>query len=135
MGVKLVQIAFQDGFLAEEAAWQAVILILKWIGGYRGIGLVEVIWNAVAVILDRRFTAAITYHNSPHKFQTGCSTGTATLEVYLVHKVVDLREAVLHAILLDLYKAYYNLDRSRCLDILKGYGVGPRSLRLLHRYW
>ena len=35
----------------------------------------------------------------------------------------------------DLHKAYNALDRSRCLEILEGYGVGPRDLRLLHRYW
>ena len=27
------------------------------------------------------------------------------------------------------------MDRSRYMDILEGYGVGPRALRLLHRYW
>ena len=42
---------------------------------------------------------------------------------------------VLQEILLDLHKEYYALDRSRCPDILDGYGVGTRALRLLHRYW
>ena len=27
------------------------------------------------------------------------------------------------------------MDRSRCLEILDGYGVGTRALRLLIRYW
>ena len=27
------------------------------------------------------------------------------------------------------------LDRSRCLGILEGYGVGPGARRLLHNYW
>ena len=38
-------------------------------------------------------------------------------------------------IFLDLHKAYDVLDRSRCLEILEGYGVRPRSRRLLHPYW
>ena len=38
-------------------------------------------------------------------------------------------------IFLYLHKAYYTMDRSRCLDILELYGVGPRALRLLRRYW
>ena len=42
-----------------------------------------------------------------------------------------LREEVLYVIFLDLHKAYDALDRSRCLDILEGYGVGPWSRRLL----
>ena len=46
-----------------------------------------------------------------------------------------MREEVLYAIFLDLNKAYDALDRSRCLEILEGYGVGPRDLQILHRYW
>ena len=38
-------------------------------------------------------------------------------------------------IFLDLTKAYDALDRSRCLEILEGYGVGPNSRRLLKTYW
>ena len=38
----LVQAAFREGNLAEEATWQAVVLIPKGKNDYRGIGLVEV---------------------------------------------------------------------------------------------
>ena len=38
-------------------------------------------------------------------------------------------------IFLDLHKVYYALDRSRCLEILEGYGVGPRARELLQTYW
>ena len=38
-------------------------------------------------------------------------------------------------IFLDLTKAYDALDRSRSLEILKGYGVGERVRRLLTVYW
>ena len=38
-------------------------------------------------------------------------------------------------ILLDLTKAYDALDRSRCLGILEGYGVGPGARRLIQNYW
>ena len=27
------------------------------------------------------------------------------------------------------------LDRSRCLEILEGYGVGPQACQLLRTYW
>ena len=46
-----------------------------------------------------------------------------------------LREEVLYVIFLDLHKTYDALERSRCLDILEGYGVGPRARRLLQTYW
>ena len=46
-----------------------------------------------------------------------------------------MREEVLYVIFLDLTKAYDALDRSRTLEILKGYGVGDRVRRLLATYW
>ena len=46
-----------------------------------------------------------------------------------------MREEVLYVIFLDLTKAYDALDRSRCLEILEGYGVGPNARRLLTTYW
>ena len=38
-------------------------------------------------------------------------------------------------IFLDLTKACNALDRSRILEILEGYGVGPQARRLLQAYW
>ena len=93
------------------------------------------VWKAVVVILNRRFTASITYHDSLHGFRAGRGTGTATIEVELLLQVTAMREEVLHGIFLYLQKAYKALDRSRCLEILEWYGVGPRSLCLLCRYW
>ena len=46
-----------------------------------------------------------------------------------------MREEVLYVIFLDLTKAYDFLDRSRSLEILKGYGVGERVRRMLKVYW
>ena len=54
---------FQEGDLAKESTWQAVVLIPKGEGDYRGIGLVEVMWKVVAVILNGRFTSSITFHD------------------------------------------------------------------------
>ena len=45
------------------------------------------------------------------------------------------RVAVPYVIFLDLTKSYDALDRSRCLGILEGYGVGPGARRLLCNYW
>ena len=72
--------SFREGKLTEEATWQAVVLIPKGMKDYRGIGLVEVMWNVVAAILNRRFAAANTYHDFLHGFQAGHGTGTATLK-------------------------------------------------------
>ena len=64
----------------------------------------------------------------------GRGTGTATLEAKLLQQLAAMREEVLYVIFLDLTKAYDALDRSRCLGILEGYGVGPGARRLLHNY-
>ena len=58
--VELIQTAFREGEMAEEATWQTVVLIPKGRKEYRGIGLVEVMWKVVSAILHRRLTTAIT---------------------------------------------------------------------------
>ena len=107
--------AFRDGDLAEEATWQAVVLVPKGKKDYRGIGLVEVVWKVVEAILKHRFTSSVTYHDALHGFRAGRGTGTATLEAKLLQQLAAMREEVLYVIFLDLTKAYDALDRSRCL--------------------
>ena len=68
-----------------------MVLIPKGEGGYRGIGLMEVMWKAVVVILNLRFTASITYHDYLHGFQEGRGTGTTTIKVKLLQKIVALK--------------------------------------------
>ena len=75
--VEMTQTAFRDGNLAEEATWQTVVLIPKGKGEFRWIGLVEVTWKVVAVILHCRLTTGIKLHDALHGFREGCGTGTA----------------------------------------------------------
>ena len=131
----LIHLALREVNLTEEATWQAVVLITKGNTDYRGIGLVEVMWKAVAAILNRRLTASITFHDFLHGFLAGRGTGTVTLDAKMLQKLATLREEVLYMIFLDLHKAYDALDRSRCLDILEGYGMGAQARRLLQTYW
>ena len=118
--VALVREEFGEGRLAEESMWQAVVLIPKGKGEYRGIGLVEVMWKVVTAILNRRITASITYHEILYGFRASCSTVTATIKAKLIQQLVAMREEVLYVIFLDLHKEYYALDRDRCLEILEG---------------
>ena len=96
-----------------------------------GIGLVEVTWKVMAVILHRRLTTVIKFHDALHRFREGRGTGMATLEAKLLQQLAAMREEVLYVIFLDLTKAYDALDRSRSLEILKGYGLGEKVRRLL----
>ena len=132
--VELAQTAFREGRLAEEATWQAVVLIPKVEKYYCGIGLVEVMWKVVATILNCWLTASINFHDFFHGFWAGRGTGTATFKAKLIQNLAALSEEVLYVIFLDLHKAYANLDRSRCLEILEGYGVVPQSRWLLQTH-
>ena len=100
-------------------------------GGYRGIDLVEAAWKIIMAILNCRFIASITFHDVLHDFRAGRGTGAASLEAKLLQKLVAMREEVLYMIFTDLQKAYYALDRYRCLEILECYDVGPWVRRIL----
>ena len=82
--VALVRPNFGEGRLDEEAMWQAVVLIPKGGGEYRGIYLMEVVWKVGAVILNIQLIASITFHNVLHGFWGGRGKGTATLEAKLL---------------------------------------------------
>ena len=93
--VDLVQTAFREGEMDEEATWQAVVMIPKGRKEYRGIGLVEVMWKVVAAVLHRHLTTSITYHDFLHGFWAGCGTGTTTLEAKLLQQLAAMRGEVL----------------------------------------
>ena len=95
----------------------------------------EVIWKVVGAIINLRFIASITYHDFICGFRAGSGTGTVTLKAKLLQQLAALREEVLYVIFLDLHKAYDILDRSRCLEILEGYGVIPKARKLLQTHW
>ena len=92
-------------------------------------------WKVVAAILHLRLTTAITYHDFLNGFRAGRGTGTDTLEAKIIQQLSAIREEFLYVIFLDLTKVYDALDRYRSLDILEGYGVGPRARLLLQTYW
>ena len=91
MVVDLIQVAFREGKLVEEATWQVVVLITKGQKDYREIGLVEVMWKVVVAILNRRLTTSITFHDFLHGFWAGRGTGTATLEAKTLQQLAALR--------------------------------------------
>ena len=69
-----------------------VVPIPKVVGDYCGIGLVEVVWKVVMVILNCHFKSFIDFHNILHSFQESCGTGTASLEAKLLQHLVAMRE-------------------------------------------
>ena len=72
-----------------------MVLIPKGGGDYRGIILVEVVWKVLKVIINRRFTASINFHNELHGFWAGCGKGTTSLKVKRLQQLTDTRKEVL----------------------------------------
>ena len=87
-------------------------------GGHCGIGLVEVMWKVVTVIINRCLTNSIAFQDILLGFRSGCGTGTASLKVKLIQQLSEKREEVLYEIFLDLKKVYVSMEREICLDIL-----------------
>ena len=134
--VAIIQAEFREGELVESCAWQTVVMISKGVGkNIRGIGLVEVLWKAISRIFNLRISSSIHFHDSLRVFRAVRGTGTSTLEAELLQKLVSMKETFPHSIFIDLQKSYVTLDRECCLDILVGYGVGPRTICLLWTYW
>ena len=86
-----------------------MVLLPKGGGDYHGLGIEELVWKALTVILNCRFATSITYYDSLHGFRSGRGTGTASLEVKLLQKVMSTREEVLYMVLMDLHKVYKTL--------------------------
>ena len=91
-------------------------MVPKGEGEFWGIGLMEVAWKILSLILHRRL-ATIKLHDVLHGFREGRGTGTATLEAKLLQQLAAMREEVLYVIFLDLTKVYDALDRSRTLNM------------------
>jgi hypothetical protein len=132
--VELVQHAFKTGELPTEIQWSVLVLIPKGSGGCRGIGLLEICWKVISKIMDFRMKQGIDFDDSIHGFRAERGTSTANIEAKLQMQLSCVRRQTLYQIFIDLAKAYDTLDRGRTLEILAGYGVGKRILRLLKNF-
>ena len=103
-----------------------MVLIIKGGGEYRGIGLVELIWNFRASIMNNRLRSAINLHDALHGFRQGREAGTMTTEANMAQQLAGIFHEPLFQVFIDVRKAYESLDKGRCTDILRGYG--PRLL-------
>jgi Reverse transcriptase (RNA-dependent DNA polymerase) len=98
-------------------------------------GLLESVWKVISMIIKERMSRTIQFDDMLHGFRPGRGTGTAILEARL-HLDRSIHQGkTLSQIYLDLSKAYDTLDRERTIQLLQSYGVGPRSLRVLQKFW
>ena len=68
-----------------------MVLITKGGREYHGIGLAEVVWKVVTVIISFCLTISIDFHDVLHGFWAGRGTGTISLEDKLLHQIMVMR--------------------------------------------
>ena len=90
--VDIVQAALLYVRLTEEEKWHAIVMLPKCGGDLHGIGLAEVIWKMVVIILDHRLSTVIEFHDVLHCFGANRGTGTTSLEAKLLQHLVEMRE-------------------------------------------
>ena len=74
-------------------------------------------------------------HDAMPGFRAGRGTGIATLEAKLFQKLAGVSHKPLFQVFLYVRKAYDSLDRGRCMEILRGYGIGQNTVRLISHHW
>ena len=75
------------------------------------------------------------YHDFLHGFLARRGTVTATTEVKMAQQLAYIEQVPLYGVFIDLRKVYNAMDRGRCLEILKAYGVSPKMLRVIGFFW
>ena len=71
--------------------WQAVVLIPKGGRYIQGIGLMELLWNIVTVILDHHLGSATALHDMLYFFRDGRGMGNASLESNMIQQIMSMR--------------------------------------------
>ncbi len=132
--VQMIQTIWDRGEIPMQMSWMVVVLLPKGGGDFRGIGLLDPCWKVVEKIMVHQM-GAIDFHPCLHKGMPKRGTGMATIQAKLAQQLAWVEQEPLYQIFVDLRKAYHHLDRAKCLEIMTGYGVGPKLLRLQEKFW
>ena len=108
-----------------------VVIISKGNGGFRSIGIVDILHKALSEVVNWWIGAVVKFHDVLQGLRSGQRTGNAPLEAKLLQQLMAMREEVLYEVLIKIWKFYDDLYIERCMDILVGFGIGPRTERVL----
>ena len=75
-------------------------------------------------IIDTRIKNSVTFHDVLHKFISRRVMGTLIMEINITQDMASVYQNPLFLVLLDLRKAYDNLERGWLSKTLEGYGRG-----------
>jgi hypothetical protein len=132
--VKMIQTIWDRGEIPMQMSWMVIILLPKGGGDFRGIGLLDPCWKVLEKIMVRRM-GAIDFHPCLHGGMPKRGMGTVMIEAKLAQQLAWVEQEPLYQIFVNLPKAYDHLNREKCLEIMTGYGVGPKLLRLQTQFW
>ena len=76
----------------------------------------------------------MTLHDTLHGFKDEMSRGKANLEAKLAQQLAGIAHKPLFQVFLDVRTAYDSLDRARCMEIIRGYGMGQNMVHLLDHH-
>jgi hypothetical protein len=107
---------------------------------YRGISLTAILakmYERILLARLKRWTETTTIAQLPQfGFKAGSSTTQAVFVLQsVVHEVVSVARKALHAVFVDLTKAFPSLDRDRMFAFLQRKGVPPRLLRAIRSFY
>jgi len=105
------------------------------VGEYRGIALLEIIYNLILLIINGRLIGAVNFDDSMHSNLPRRGTSTAITEAKLLAQLRGRIDEPLFMVFVDLKKASYSLDRAQAMRILAGYGVGVNIRRIINLIW
>ena len=91
----------------------------------------EFMWKVVEEVIDTRIKIAAQFHSVLHGFCVGRGIGIVIINLKLAQELASVDQDPLFLIFLDLRKAYDNLDRGWLLQMLVGYGAGPKMRGIL----
>jgi hypothetical protein len=132
--VHLCTSVWNTGTIPQQMCWVITVLILKGGGEYRGIGLLEPIWNVLEKVMDLRLEAILLL-NSLHGCFALQGTGTGIIEAKLAQQLAHLEQTPFFGVFINLLKAFDAMDCGGCLEILALHGVGPKMLHLIRNFW
>ena len=115
--------------------WTILVLIPKGTTNTRCIGLLEIPWKVVEVLIDTRLCASLQMHKVLHGFRSRRGMGTAIMELNISQELSIIDKDPLFLVFLDLRKAYDTVHWDRLLITLEGYGEGPRMCGILEIFW
>ena len=108
-----------------------MLLIVTDVEGYIVIGLVKFIWKVCVSIVNNILQSTIILHKTLHGFRRGRGTGMEIMEENLEQQLTVIFHEPLLQVFIDVQKAYDSLYRGICMEIIRGYGMGPKIQRLL----